>query len=181
MRLLAVVLATFVFGLSTLLAVTPLSVATAQNATPAAGCPTTTEVENKATALRWNEEAVNGHNPDVLDEIATPDIIQHSGTLPDGVGLEHAKAVLGVLLTGFPDVKHTIEDVVTEDDLVVIRWTATGTQTGEFQGIAPTGKEVTWTGVNIYRLECGKIAEQWSELDGIGRLQQLGVLATPTP
>jgi hypothetical protein len=40
---------------------------------------------------------------------------------------------------------------------------------------------VTWTGVNIYRLECGKIAEQWSELDGIGRLQQLGVLATPTP
>ncbi len=72
-------------------------------------------------------------------------------------------------------------DVVTEDDRVVVRWTATGTQTGEFQGIAPTGKKVTWTGVNIYRFECGKIAEQWSELDGIGRLQQLGVLATPTP
>jgi steroid delta-isomerase-like uncharacterized protein len=166
---------------TTLLASHTASPTKAQSATPAADCPTTTEDENEATALRWNQEAVNGHNPDVLDEIASPDIIQHSGTLPDGVGLEHAKAVLGVLITGFPDVKHTIDDVVTEDDRVVIRWTAIGTQTGEFQGIAPTGKTVTWTGVNIYRFECGKIAEQWSELDGIGRLQQLGVLATPTP
>ena len=97
------------------------------------------------------------------------------------MGLDHAKWVLGVLITGFPDVKHTIEDVIVKDDRVVIRWTATGTQTGEFQGIAPTGKQATWTGVNIYRFECGKIAEQWSELDGIGRLQQLGVMATPTP
>ncbi len=181
MRQLALVVAMLVVGFSTLLAVTPPSIATAQDATPAAGCPTTTEAENEATARRWHDEAVNQHNPDVLDEIASPDIIQHSGTLPDGVGLDHAKAVLGVLITGFPDVKHTIEDVIVKDDRVVIRWTATGTQTGEFQGIAPTGKQATWTGVNIYRFECGKIAEQWSELDGIGRLQQLGVLATPTP
>ncbi len=96
-------------GFATLLASHTASPAKAQSATPAAACPTTTEDENEATARRWNREAVNEHNPDVLDEIASPDIIQHSGTLPDGVGLEHAKAVLGVLITGFPDVNHTIE------------------------------------------------------------------------
>jgi steroid delta-isomerase-like uncharacterized protein len=180
MRHLAVVFTMLVFALATLFAVVPLSVAAAQDATPA-GCPTTTEDENEATALRWNEEAVNEHNLDVLDEIAAPDIIQHSGSLPDGVGIDHAKAVLGVLLTGFPDVKHTIDDVIARDDRVVIRWTATGTQTGEFLGLAPTGKPATWTGINIYRFECGKIAEQWSEVDGLGRLRQLEGVATPTP
>jgi steroid delta-isomerase-like uncharacterized protein len=181
MRLLAAIVTMFAFGLSALLAVNPLSTATVQSATPAAACPTTTEAENEATARRWHDEAVNQHNPDVLDDIAASDIIQHAGTFPDGVGVDHAKAVLGFLITGFPDVKHTIEDVIIKDDRVVIRWTATGTQTGEFQGIAPTGKQVTWTGVNIYRFECGKIVEVWAELDGIGRLQQLGVMGTPTP
>jgi steroid delta-isomerase-like uncharacterized protein len=168
-------------GFAALMAPQTASPTKAQSATPAAACSITTEAENEATARRWHDEAVNQHNPDVLDEIAASDIIQHAGTFPDGVGLDHAKAVLGFLITGFPDVKHTIEDVIIKDDRVVIRWTATGTQTGEFQGIAPTGKQVTWTGVNIYRFECGKIVEVWSELDGIGRLQQLGVMGTPTP
>jgi steroid delta-isomerase-like uncharacterized protein len=181
MRHMAMVFTMFVFALATLFAVVPLPVATAQNATPAAGCPTTTEDENEAVARRWNEEAVSEGKLDVIDEIAAPDIIHHAGTFPDGVGIDAVKGVLGALLTGFPDVKQTIEDVVTEDDLVVIRWTAAGTQSGEFQGVAPTGKQVTWTGINIYRFECGKIAEEWSELDGIGRLRQLEGLATPTP
>ena len=52
---------------------------------------------------------------------------------------------------------------------------------GTFQGFAPSGKPVTWTGINIFRFECGKIAESWSEVDGLGRLNQLGLIATPTP
>ena len=60
-------------------------------------------------------------------------------------------------------------------------WRAEGTHEGEFQGYAPTGNQVTWTGINVYRFECGLIAEEWAEVDGLGRLQQLGVLATPTP
>jgi steroid delta-isomerase-like uncharacterized protein len=181
MRYVALVFALLAVSLGTMLTVNPLRNVAAQDATPAAACPTTTEAENEAVARRWHEEAINGANLDMIDEIAAPDIIHHAGTFPDGVGTEAVKTVLGALLTGFPDVKHTIESVVTDDDLVVIRWTATGTQTGEFQGIAPTGKQATWTGINIFRIECGKIAEEWSELDGIGRLQQLGVMATPTP
>ena len=153
----------------------------AQEATPDAGCPVTSEEENIAIARRWHEEAINGHDLDVIDEIAAPEIIHHAGTFPDGVGVDAVKGVLGALESGFPDVQHSIEHVIADGDLVVVRWTAQGTQSGEFQGLAPTGKSVTWSGVNFFRFECGKIAEEWSEVDGLGRLQQLGAVATPTP
>ena len=68
--------------------------------------------------------------------------------------------------------------MITEGDLVVIRYRATGTHAGEFQGYAPTGKRVTWTGINIYRIECGRIAEIWSEVDAQGRIAQLTGSAT---
>jgi len=168
-------------GLATLLMPPAALPTNAQSATPRAGCPTTTEDENEAVARRWYDEAINEGKLDVIDEIAAPDILHHGGTFPDSEGPDSVKGVLGALRTGFPDVKHTIEDVITEDDLVVVRWTATGTHTGEFQGVAPTGKQATWTGVGIFRFECGKIVEDWSEVDGVGRLQQLGVMATPTP
>jgi steroid delta-isomerase-like uncharacterized protein len=152
----------------------------AQEATPDGACPVTTAAENEAIALRWHEEAINAGNLDVIDEIVTPDIIHHAGTFPDGVGPEAVKTVLGAL-AAFPDVRHTVEQVIATDEFVVTIWQAEGTQEGEFQGYAPTGKRVTWTGINVFRFECGLIAEEWSEVDGLGRLRQLGVLGTPTP
>jgi predicted ester cyclase len=177
----AVALVPLIVGLFAVTLATPRALILAQEATPVADCPVTTEDENEAVARRWHEEMINGANPAVADEIAAADIIHHAGTLPDGVGTDAVKFALDVLLTGFPDVQHTIEQVLTDADFVVIRWQAEGTHTGEFQGYAPTNKPVTWTGVNIYRFECGKIAEEWTEVDGLGRLQQLGLIATPTP
>jgi predicted ester cyclase len=170
-----------IVGLFAVMLGTPRALGLVQEATPAADCPVTTEEENEAIARRWHEEMINGANPAVADEIAASDIIHHAGTLPDGVGTEAVKFVLDVLLTGFPDVQHTIEQVLSDGEFVVIRWQADGTHAGEFQGYAPTNKPVTWTGVNIYRFACGKIAEEWTEVDGLGRLQQLGLVATPTP
>jgi predicted ester cyclase len=155
---------------------------TAQGATPAAsppaGCPATTEDENEAIARRWHEDVINNHDLTVLDEILAPDADHDSATFTDNPG---PRAVLGALLAGFPDVQHTVEAVITEGDLVVIRYRATGTHTGEFQGFAPTGKPVTWTGINIYRIECGRIAEIWSEVDALGRAAQLTGSAAATP
>ena len=151
----------------------------AQEATPAGGaadCPTTTPEENVAVARRWHEEAINGHDLSVLDEIVAPEIMHDSGTFPDDPG---PNVVLSALLTGFPDVMQTVEQVVAEGDLVAVRFTSTGTQTGELQGLAATGRTATWTGINVFRIECGRIAEVWTEVDGLGRLQQLGVLPTP--
>ena len=89
--------------------------------------------------------------------------------------------MLGALRAGFPDVRHTIEDVVASGDFVVIRFQAEGTHDGEFQGLAPTGRHARWSGINMFRIECGRIAEEWSEVDGLGRLRQLGAVATPAP
>jgi predicted ester cyclase len=171
-----------VVSLLVLGAITPTSRSTtAQDATPAAspptGCPTTTEVENAAIARRWHEDAITHHDLAVLDEILVPNAIHRSATFADDPG---ARAVLGVLLTGFPDVQHRVEAVISEGDLVVVRYTATGTHAGEFQGYAPTGKSVTWTGINIYRLACGRIAEVWSEVDALGRIAQLAGTGTGT-
>jgi steroid delta-isomerase-like uncharacterized protein len=76
----------------------------------------------------------------------------------------------------FPDTRMTIEDEIAEGDKVVIRWTIRGTHKGEYMGIAPTGKEVTVTGISVYRIERGKIVEDWSNNDMLGMLQQLGAI-----
>lgn len=161
------------------LASNAIRVAGAQEATPLAECPTTTEDENETISRRWHEDVINQGDLDALDEILAPDVVHHAGTFPDGVGIDVVKTVLGALLTGFPDVQHTIEQVIAQDDLVVIRWQAEGTHSGEFQGYAATGKRVTRTGINIFRIECGRIAEEWSEVDGLGRLRELGLLDEP--
>jgi predicted ester cyclase len=66
-----------------------------------------------------------------------------------------------------------VEDIIAEGDKVVIRFTSTGTQEGEFAGIAPTGKKVTIREVAIFRLADGKIVEQWGMPDIHGLLEQL--------
>ncbi len=73
----------------------------------------------------------------------------------------------------------TFDQILAEDDLVLIRWTVNGTQSGPFFGNAPTGLEATWTGINIYRISCGKVIESWGEADGLGLRRQLGLLDDP--
>jgi steroid delta-isomerase-like uncharacterized protein len=78
--------------------------------------------------------------------------------------------------TGFPDIQVSIEDLVAEGKKVVAHWTWCGTNQGEFQGIPPTGKQVTGSGISIQRIADGKIAEAWVNFDTLGMLQQLGVI-----
>lgn len=84
--------------------------------------------------------------------------------------------MLTMFRSGFPDIKMTIEEVVAEGDKVVFRVTVHGTHKGEFKGIAPTGKQVTMTGMQIWRIEGGKIVEGWFNRDDLGLMQQLGVI-----
>ncbi len=82
----------------------------------------------------------------------------------------------------FPDLRVTIDQVIADGDYVVVRWTATGTQTGPFFNLEPSGVEATWTGINIFRFECGLIAESWNEVGGLGLRDQPEALpsaATP--
>jgi len=159
----------------------PWPAARAQEATPEASCAATTKAENEAAARRWYEDALNNADLSVLDEILSPDVVYHSGGLPPkGIG-EIKDVVLAPVLVGFPDVEYTIDQVISDEDNVVLIWHATGTQTGEFQGFPASGKEAKWTGINAFRFECGKVVELWAEFNALGRLQQIGAIATPTP
>jgi steroid delta-isomerase-like uncharacterized protein len=81
-----------------------------------------------------------------------------------------------VMRTAFPDLERTVEDLVAQGDKVVARWTATGTHTGDFMGIPPSGQVATSSGITIFRIADGRIVEEWSESDMLGLLQQVGAI-----
>jgi predicted ester cyclase len=78
-----------------------------------------------------------------------------------------------ILLQAFPDLQITVEDMVAEGDKVAVRWRLRATHQGEFMGIPPTGNQVTMTGIDINRLEGGRLVERWGNEDMLGLLQQL--------
>ena len=73
----------------------------------------------------------------------------------------------------------TMEDMVADGDKVVARWTAQGTNTGEMMGMPPTGKTFKAGGMNMFRINGGKVAEVWTNFDDLGMMQQLGIIPTP--
>jgi predicted ester cyclase len=74
----------------------------------------------------------------------------------------------------------SIEDIVAQGDKVAARFVEHGTHNGEFMGIAPTGRQATWTEIGILRIEGGKIVESWYETDMLGLMQQIGALPAPS-
>jgi steroid delta-isomerase-like uncharacterized protein len=134
--------------------------------------------ENKMIARRFREEIWNPGNLAIADEICAGDFVWRNldPLTPDfGPGPAALKQVVTMYRTAFPDVRCTIEDLVAEGDQVVIRWTGRGTNDGNLGNIAPTGKAVTVTGIDILRITGGEIQECWTNWDTLGMLQQLGV------
>jgi steroid delta-isomerase-like uncharacterized protein len=131
---------------------------------------------NKAVVRRFIEEVQNQKMWDVYDELNAPDFVNLSA--PPGVpsDREGGKMFLGAFLNAFPDCRFTIEDMIAEGDRVATKKTFSGTHTAEFNGIPPTGKEVTITFVDILRLRDGKITEHWLGMDQLSFMQQLGVI-----
>jgi predicted ester cyclase len=131
-------------------------------------------LENKAVVLRSEKELWSNGNLAVADELYSPDFVCHFIAGPDWRGLEGIKGEVRQHRISFPDWNERVDDIVAEGDRGVIRFTSTGTQRGEFGGIAPTGSKVTIQEVAIYRLAGGKIAEQWGFPDVHGLMEQLG-------
>ncbi|HEU4493370.1 MAG TPA: ester cyclase [Rubrobacteraceae bacterium] len=121
--------------------------------------------ENKALVRREQEELWN-HTGD-LD--AAGDLF--ASELADAARQEAAD-----FRRGFPDVVSTIEDLAAEGDRVAARWRARATHLGQYAGIPPTGKEVEFTGISMYRIEEGEIAESWTVEDDLGLMRQIGAV-----
>jgi steroid delta-isomerase-like uncharacterized protein len=151
-------------------------------ATPAGDCPPTTTDENKALVERYWAEVWTAGGAAAVPDLLAEDEIHHWGVGGDTVG--HAPFIerLELFLAAFPDIDFEVTMLVAEDDLVVSRWTATATQQGEWLGIPASNVAVEWTGMNVFRVACGRIAEAWGEADHLGLLRQLGggpAVATP--
>jgi steroid delta-isomerase-like uncharacterized protein len=130
--------------------------------------------ENKALARRsW--ELVSQRNPDAIEEVYTADSVLHEPDR-DLRGVEEAKQYLSMYVSAFPDLNVTVEDVISEGDQVVTRWTLRGTHRGEIEEFGPpTGKQVELEGITIHRIEGGKIVEEWERYDNLSVMQQLGL------
>ncbi|HEY33271.1 MAG TPA: ester cyclase [Dehalococcoidia bacterium] len=132
--------------------------------------------ENKALYRRIIE-VFNTRNWTAFGELFAADFVGHAASMGDIRAPEGLKQFLTTGFTAFPDLQYTVEDVIAEGDKVVGRYRTTGTHTGEWQGVPPTGKQ--GTGIAIYRIIGGKAAETWWEADMLGLMQQLGIIPTP--
>ncbi|HMR98504.1 MAG TPA: ester cyclase [Anaerolineales bacterium] len=126
---------------------------------------------NKAAIRRFYEELVNERKIELADEMIWQDVDDHAARV---AGLENFKKLYAVMLRIFPDIQARIEDLIAEEDKVVARVEFTATQAGSFRGFPPANRCVTFSGMDIFRFQGGKIAERWAQRDFLGMLEKLG-------
>ncbi|MBI2165237.1 MAG: ester cyclase [Chloroflexi bacterium] len=135
--------------------------------------------ETEAIAQRFHMEIFQHGRLEVADDIVSRDFINHFPGYPKEWrrGPEGVKKYAAALRTAFPDLYITHEETLSGGDVVMIRWTMTGTHKGAIFGIAPTGKAVKVTGIDLYRVWGPRIADLWQGWDQYGMLQQMGVVS----
>jgi steroid delta-isomerase-like uncharacterized protein len=134
--------------------------------------------QNKDIARRIYEEVINKRDLDLLDELVKPDYEEHDPLPGQREGLDGIRDRFRMLIEGL-DPHFTIEDLIAEEDRVVVRWTNSGTNVGEFLGVPATNRPFTIAGIDIYRVEGGKLAEHWHVVDMFGQMVQLGQISPP--
>ena len=124
--------------------------------------------DNKALVRREQEELWNHTgNLDAAHELFAPG------------QAEAARQEAADFRQGFPDVVSVIEDLIAEGDMVAARWSSRATHLGEYAGVSPTGNEVEFTGISVYRIAGGRIAESWTVEDELGLMRQIGAVPEP--
>ncbi|HEY7546234.1 MAG TPA: ester cyclase [Blastocatellia bacterium] len=136
-----------------------------------------TQEHNKSIVIRAIDEIWNKGNLAAVDELYDANCVRHDPSAPElATGPENLKQLAALYRTAFPDLRITIEDIIVEGDKVVTRWSSKGTHKGELQGIAPTGKVVTSSGISIALIANGKIVEERVSWDNFGLMKQLGAV-----
>jgi predicted ester cyclase len=130
-----------------------------------------TTPDDNLRVCRRLTELVNARLYDRMDELFLPDFVDHNpawgaaGLADLKTVLQGAHAALGMSIA--------YNDIFAAGDKVVVRITLSGRHTGPFLGFPPTGKDVSWTSIEIFRLAGGKIAERWVQADVAGLMNQL--------
>jgi steroid delta-isomerase-like uncharacterized protein len=120
------------------------------------------ETDNKSIVRRFIEEGLNKKNPVLIEETYSSDYLGHDSEKPaPRTIMDLRQAMVGLLSKVFPDGQYSIERLIAEGDLVAWHWMFRGTHQGELAGMPATGRQVTFGGINIFRLESGKVVEDW--------------------
>jgi predicted ester cyclase len=131
---------------------------------------------NKALVAEFIDALFTRGELEAVDRYLVPGFVNHDpfpGFGPDREGLRQTAQVFR---QAFPDWQAGQQAHIAEGDLVAERFTARGTHQGEILGVAPTGRQVTLAGINIFRVQNGKVVERWGRTDDLGFLQQLGIV-----
>ncbi len=136
------------------------------------------EAQNKALVQRLLAEG-DKRGAAVLDEFCSPDYKMYFPSNAEPINLEEHKQLYQAFRDAFPDLNHTILEIIAEGDIVSTREIFRGTHSGEFQGIPPTGNKIEMSTICLWRIFEGKIVEYWSDADILGLMMQLGMELKP--
>jgi predicted ester cyclase len=137
---------------------------------------------NRTVALRWID-AFNARDDAAEAAARTTDYVAHAPESIQTAALDSDAWVefLGVFLEGFPDLHLEVLDSSADEAMVAQRILFTGTHTGIFRGLPPTGRKVRFSGLEINRMVDGRVAEHWFQLDAVTLFEQLGLRVVPGP
>lgn len=123
------------------------------------------------------EQAVNQRDEAALQEFLAPDYVNYTfAAMGYPRGVEGMKAALDLFLSGFPDLRVTVEDVIADGDKVSSRGVMRGTHGGEFMGVPPSGKQMQIEWIDVWQVKNGQLVENWVQIDLLGLMQQIGAV-----
>ena len=132
--------------------------------------------KNKEISRQFYEEIINQGKLENLESIMDSNFQDHLAP-QQPPGIKGFVDFLKMVSTAFPDIQVSVEDILAEGDRVAVRLSVSGTHNGVLMGnIQPTGKKVKWTGIDILRIENGKIKDRWSERNLLSMLKQIGTI-----
>lgn len=147
--------------------------------------PNSTPVAYEVLITRWFEEVWNRKNYALSEQLVAPNYRHHGdGHHGDGsqalqTGPQAALDEIKAWHAAFPDGRITLEEIFSEGDSSVVRTTFRGTQTGEFEGVAGSGQEVTVSALSVNRIQDGKFVESWGDFNKLLLMQQIGAIPSP--
>ena len=133
--------------------------------------------EGTDLVLRFLKEVFDNKNVDAIDELIDAKGVEHTPWPGYGTNRDEVKRALSDFIIAFPDLHMTVDDVIAQGNKVVIRSTFSGTNSGEFMGMPPTGKRVTDIGgIDIIEVKGSKLGDHWGYVDTTSMMTQLGLL-----
>jgi len=131
--------------------------------------------ENKAIVRSFLHDVWGAGNLSLVDELVADDHVHHL-TRRDVHGPEGVRQLVSGFRRFLPDFQATIKDLIAEGDRVVVYFVLSGTDKGGYMDNSPSGNPVKYNGIDIFRVDGGKIAERWGIVDTISLMHQIGAI-----